>query len=329
MLYHRDFRRHEVLNRALEKVNLITNQKLRDLSSLNGTLYEFLLAEEAKDAQENPVVRHAILKADVRDSSRLTRSLLQRDMNPASYFSLNFYDPVNKLLSKYGAHKVFVEGDAIILAILERQGDPALSVARACVLAREMVEIVGGYNHLLQRAGLPPLELGVGISFQDSSPMYLLDGDHRIMISDALNESDRLSSCDKRVRKAMEGMAVPFNVYEFRTAAPADADPMKYNVGGIRISEAAFSRLRSEISLEECKLDFPRLWGSENIRYWSALVPVGADIFRRLLVRVSHAPVVETADMRLVRWTENQVYEVCTNPAVYTALEKTTAQTKS
>jgi len=329
MLYHRDLRRHEVLNRALEKVNLIANQKLRDLSSLNGTLYEFLLAEEAKDAQENPVVRHAILKADVRDSSRLTRSLLQRDMNPASYFSLNFYDPVNKLLSKYGAHKVFVEGDAIILAILERQGDPALSVARACVLAREMVEIVGGYNHLLQRAGLPPLELGVGISFQDSSPMYLLDGDHRIMISDALNESDRLSSCDKRVRKAMEGMAVPFNVYEFRTAAPADADPMKYNVGGIRISEAAFSRLRSEISLEECKLDFPRLWGSENIRYWSALVPVGADIFRRLLVRVSHAPVVETADMRLVRWTENQVYEVCTNPAVYTALEKTTAQTKS
>jgi class 3 adenylate cyclase len=329
MLYHRDLRRHEVLNRTLEKVNLIANQKLRDLSGLNGTLYEFLLPEETKDAQENPVARHVILKADVRDSSRLTRSLLQRDMNPASYFSLNFYDPVNKLLSKYGAHKVFVEGDAIILAILERQGDPALSVARACVLAREMVEIVGGYNHLLQRAGLPPLELGVGISFQDSSPMYLLDGDHRIMISDALNESDRLSSCDKRLRKAMEGMAVPFNVYEFRTAAPAEADPMKYNVGGIRISEAAFNRLRAEISLEECKLDFPRLWGSENICYWNALVPVGADIFRRLLIRGSQAPVVETADMRLVRWTDNQVYEVCTNPAVYTALEKTIAQKKS
>jgi len=329
MLYHRDLRRLEVLNRAIERVNLIANQKLRDLSSMNGTLYEFLLAEETKDSQEKLVVRHVILKADVRDSSRLTRSLLQREMNPASYFSLNFYDPVNKLLSKYGAHKVFVEGDAIILAILEREGDPALSVSRACVLAREMVEIVGGYNHLLQRAGLPPLELGVGISFQDSSPMYLLDGDHRIMISDALNESDRLSSCDKRVRKAMEGMAVPFNVYEFRPGATGDADPMRYNVGGIRISEAAFNRLRGEVSLEECKLEFPRLWGSENIRYWSALVPVGADIFRRLLVRVSQAPIVETADLRLVRWTENQIYEVCTNPAVYTALEKAVAQTKS
>jgi len=33
--------------------------------------------------------------------------------------------------------------------------------------------------------------------------------------------------------------------------------------------------------------------------------------------------------MRLVRWTESQVYEVCTNPAVYAALEKTVEQTKS
>jgi class 3 adenylate cyclase len=329
MLYHRDLRRLEVLNRTLDKVNLIANQKLRDLSSLNGTLYEFLLPEETKNSQEKSVVRHVILKADVRDSSRLTRSLLQRDMNPASYFSLNFYDPVNKLLSKYGAHKVFVEGDAIILAMLEREGDPALSVSRACVLAREMVEIVGGYNHLLQRAGLPPLELGVGISFQDSSPMYLLDGDHRIMISDALNESDRLSSCDKRLRKAMEGMTVPFNVYEFRPGATPDADPMRYNVGGIRISEAAFNRLRGEISLEECNLEFPRLWGNEEIHYWSALVPVGADIFRRLLVRVTRAPIVETADLRLVRWTENQIFEVCTNPASYAALEKSIGRTKT
>jgi len=329
MLYHRDHRRLEVLNRALEKINLIGNEKLRDLSSLNGTLYEFVLADESKVSSDKPVVRHVILKADVRDSSRLTRSLLQREMNPASYFSLNFYDPVNKLLAKYGATKVFVEGDAIILAILEHEGDPALSVARACVLAREMMEIVGGYNQLLQRAGLPSLELGVGVSFQDSSPMYLLDGDHRIMISDALNESDRLSSCDKRIRKAMQGMSIPFNVYEFRASEGVDADKMKYNVGGIRISEAAFQRLQEEISLEECKLDFPRLWGNEHLRFWSALVPVGADIFRRLLIRVSQTPIVNPAEFTLVRWTDNAIYEVCTNPTVYAAFEKVQAQAQS
>jgi hypothetical protein len=76
-------------------------------------------------------------------------------------------------------------------------------------------------------------------------------------------------------------------------------------------------------------LDFPRLWGNEIIRYWTALVPVGADIFRRLLVRVSQTPIVKPAEFTLVRWTETQIYEVCTNPAVYTAFEKAVAQAQS
>ncbi len=240
LCYYRDMRRLDVLNRMVEKINLISSERLAELSKLNGTLYEFVLPEEKKADSEKPVVRHVILKADIRDSTRVTRSLLDRGMNPASYFSLNFYDPVNKLLAKYGASKVFVEGDAIILTILEREGEPSLAVARACVLAREMMEIVGGYNHLLQRAAFPALELGIGISYQNSPPTYLLDGEHRIMISDALNESDRLSGCDKRMRKAMTGMTVPFNVYEFRSSASAEQESMKYNVGGIRMSEAAF-----------------------------------------------------------------------------------------
>ncbi len=220
--YHRDLRRLEALNSALDSGNLIGNWKLRELSAMNGTLYEFLLPEEQKPT-EDKVLRHVILKADIRDSSRLTRSLLEQGMNPASYFSLNFYDPVNKLLAKYGARKVFVEGDAIIVALLEHEGEAPLAVSRACVLAREIIDIVRGYNHLLERAGLPALELGTGISFQDSAPMYLLDGEKQIMISDALNESDRLSSCSKRVRKAIAGVEGPFNVYAFQTVKDADA----------------------------------------------------------------------------------------------------------
>src|ERR1700675_307731 len=222
MLYHRDLRRLETLNGALDSVNLIGNDKMRELSAMNGTLYEFFLPEEQKQAEEK-VLRHVVLKADVRDSSRLTRSLLERGMNPASYFSLNFYDPVNKLLAKYGARKVFLEGDAIILALLERDGEAGLSVSRACVLAREIIEIVRGYNQLLGRAGLPTLELGIGISFQDFWPMYLIDGEQRIMISDALNESDRLSSCKKRVRTQVERMESPFNAYAFQTVSDEEA----------------------------------------------------------------------------------------------------------
>jgi len=330
MRYHRDWRRLEALNGAMDSVNLIGNAKLRDLSAMNGTLYEFLLAEEHKPT-EDKIARHVVIKADVRDSSRLTRSLMEKGMNPASYFSLNFYDPVNKLLAKYSASKVFIEGDAVILALLEREGEPGLAVGRACVLAREMLEIVNGYNQMVERAGLPGLELGVGISFQDCAPLYLMDGAQRIMISDALNESDRLSSCNKRLRKAMEAKKVPFRVYVMQTDSETDAAEggedfvMSYNLNGIRISEAAFHRLRQEISLETCRLDCPRLFGSEDYLLYSGMVPVGGGIFRRIVIRASRMPQVDPRGFNLKRWTERNYYEVCSNPAVYAALEKKSA----
>ena len=324
--YHRDLRRLEALNSILDGGNLIGNWKLRELSAMNGTLYEFLLPEEQKPS-EDKVLRHVILKADIRDSSRLTRSLLEQGMNPASYFSLNFYDPVNKLLAKYGARKVFVEGDAIIVALLEHEGEAPLAVSRACVLAREIIDIVRGYNHLLERAGLPALELGTGISFQDSAPMYLLDGEQQIMISDALNESDRLSSCNKRVRKAIAGVEGPFNVYAFQTVKDTDAGDspddfiLKYNLNGIRLSEAAFQRLQQEISLEPCPLDLPKLWGSEAFQLHSGLVPVGNEIFKKILVRSSVIPQIDPHKFSLQHWTERRYYEVCSNPAIYAMLE--------
>jgi hypothetical protein len=331
MRYHRDLRRLEALNSAMDSGNLIGNSKMRELSAMNSTLYEFLLPEEQKPS-EDKVLRHVILKADIRDSSRLTRSLLEKGMNPASYFSLNFYGPVNKLLAKYGARKVFVEGDAIIVALLEREGEAPMAVSRACVLAREIIEIVRGYNLLLQRAKLPTLELGTGISFQDSAPMYLMDGEQQIMISEALNESDRLSSCSKRVRKAIAGVESPFNVYAFQTLSDADAaespddSSLKYNLNGIRISHAAFLRLQQEISLQPCKLDLPALWGNEPFQLQRGLVPVGNDIFKRILLRSSRIPQIDAQKFSLQRWTEQAYYEVCSNPAIYAMLDGKSAK---
>jgi hypothetical protein len=115
-------------------------------------------------------------------------------------------------------------------------------------------------------------------------------------------------------------MQVPFNIYEFRGES-AESEPLKYNVGGIRISEAVFNRLREEISLDKCSPQFPRLWGSEENVFYTGLVSVGSDIFRRIVVRVSRVPLVETGEFILKRWTEFPIYEVCTNPAVYSAIE--------
>ncbi len=331
--HHRDVRRLEILNEAVMQVNILSSEKMRELSAMNGTLYDYLLPEEQKPAEDR-VLRHVVVKADVRDSSTLTKSLLARQMNPASYFSLNFYDPVNKLLDKYGATKVFLEGDAIILAILEREGEPELAVSKACVLAREMIEIVRGYNQLLERAGLPTLELGLGISYQNSAPVYLADGPQQIMISDALNESDRLSSCDKRIRKVMQTVKVPFNVYGFQTISDKNDDEnaedvlLKYNLGGIRISEAAFKKLGEEISLESVQGNFSRLWDVEELRLLSGLVPLGGGIFRKIVVRASRIPVIDARSFTWKGWTDRWCYEMCANPAVYSEIESKAAAGK-
>jgi hypothetical protein len=324
--YHRDMRRLEALNSALDSVTLIGNAKLRELSAVNGTLYEFMLQAEQKPVEER-ALGHVIIKADVRDSSRLTRSLMESGLNPASYFSLNFYEPVNKLLSKYGASKVFIEGDAVILALHEKEGEAGLAVSRACVLAREIVEIVRGYNELVTKAGLPPLELGLGISYQVSSPLYLMDGEKRIMISDALNESDRLSSCNKRARKAMEPLGSPFHVYVFQTVSDADAGEapedfvMSFNLGGIRLSAAGFAKLQSEISLEPVQLKLPELWGTEDFRLYSALVAVDKGIFRRIVLRESRVAQIDPRNFTLQKWIDKSYYEICTDPGIYAALE--------
>jgi hypothetical protein len=329
--YHRDLRRLETLNAALDSVNVVSSEKLLELSRMNGTLYEFLLPEE-QQPEEDRVLRHVVLKADVRDSTRLTRTLMEKGLNPASYFSLNFYDPVNKLLGKYGAQKVFLEGDAIILAILERSGEPELAVSRACVLAREIIEIVRGYNELMQRSGMPGLELGVGITLQEAAPLYLMDGEHQIMISEALNESDRLSSCNKRARKVMESQAGPFHVFVFQAAEAAstkDENPedsiLSYNLGGIRMNEAAFRKLEQEVSLVPLAVKLPQsIATSDKAEYqlFSATVPVDRDIFRKIVVRRSRVPRISVEDFAVQGWTDRNYYEICTDPAIYAALEK-------
>jgi len=326
--YHRDLRRFETVNAVMDSINLIGNEKLRELSAMNGTLYELQLSAETQRAVEDKIAHHVVIKADVRDSTRLTRSLMERGLNPASYFSLNFYDPVNKLLSKYGAGKVFIEGDAIILALLERESEPGLAVGKACVLAREMIELVRGYNELLTKSGLPSLELGIGISYQNSAPLYLMDGEQRIMISDALNESDRLSSCNKRVRKPLERLKSPFNVYAFQIVSDADAGEstedfvLNYNLAGIRMSAAAFAKLQKEISLEHVEQNqLPELWGSEKFRLYCGLVPLGNGIFRSLVVRESRIAQVEARTFSLQKWTDRTFYEVCSSPAVYELVE--------
>ena len=195
-----------------------------------------------------------------------------------------------------------------------------------------MIQIVQAYNEQSQKQGLPTLELGIGISYQDSAPMYLMDGNSRIMISKALNESDRLSSCTKGARKYMEGKQTPFNVFCVQTVEDKDTVGMpdeflvRYNIGGIHMSGAAFEKLQSEISLKHHEVKLPTIWNEQaTIHLYSAVVPVGQG-FHQLIVRESRIPHVDAETLKVRDWTERRYYEVCVNSSIYELIEKQTAQ---
>jgi hypothetical protein len=159
-----------------------------------------------------------------------------------------------------------------------------------------------------------------------------MDGEHQIMISEALNESNRLSSCNKRARKVMESQAGPFHVYVFQSgqlskdesANPEDSI-LSFNLGGIRMNEAAFRKLEQEISLVPLAVKLPPSIASSDkgeYRLLSATVPVDRDIFRKIVIRVSRVPLINVEDFSVQGWTDRTYYEVCTDPAIYAALEK-------
>jgi hypothetical protein len=318
----RDRRDAEHLTTCMERINLVTTEKGRELSRLNNRLYECVLQDEAKPHQDN-VVSHVIIKADVRGSTRMTQDLLSRGLNPASHFSLNLHEPVKKLLDRYSAKKVFIEGDAIILAIFETEATItyARSVAKACVLARQILAVCNSYNESASDSQFPALELGLGVAFQGSAPTYWTDGDSKIMISKALNLSDRLSGCAKLAKRKLARQKSHFSVFQFlNTLEGASAEELdeflvRYNMNGIELNEEGFQKLAEEISLEsiETKLDMP--WGKQNVTLYYGEVPLGESV-ELLVLRKAFARQL-LPDGKIGGPTEHSYYEVCTNPALY------------
>jgi hypothetical protein len=210
--------------------------------------------------------------------------------------------------------------------MLEHEGEPGFGVARTCVLAREILDIIRAYNDNSVRAGLPVLELGIGICYEDSAPLYLMDGSSRIMISQALNRSDRLSACNRLARRVVGQNRTSFNVYGFQTTSEPDADPdeflARYNLGGIQISAEAFQKLRQEISLRAVDVDLPTIWKSEGGQFYAGVVPMPSGGLQNLVVREARVAIIEPRDLTFKCWSERRYYEVCTAPAVYEMVER-------
>lgn len=318
----RDLHDADHLMTCMERVNLVTTEQTRELSRMNNKLYECVLPEESKGEQDQ-VVSHVIIKADVRGSTKMTQDLLSRGLSPASHFSLNLHEPVKKLLERYGAKRVFIEGDAVILAIFETESTRAFAraVAKACVLSRQILAVCNSYNDRAATSDLPALEIGIGVAYQGSAPTYWTDGESKIMISKALNLADRLSGCAKLAKRLLAGQSTHFCVYQFLTAMKgASAEELdeflvRFNMNGIELNEEGFQKLSEEISLDavEMKLDMP--WGKETVTVHYGEVPLGESV-ELIVLRKALAREL-SADGKIGAPSTHPYYEVCTSGKLY------------
>ncbi len=319
--YYRDRENSRLLKHLMEAINLVTDEKILLLSRKNRLLYEYPIPEELVK-EEKPIISHVILKADIRGSIDVMHSMIVKKINPASYFSLNFFDPISKILGDYDASKVFIEGDAIILSIFENE-DMAqgwYSVARACGLAVNILNIVHQYNVKNKEYDLPILELGIGICYKQSPPAFLFDGDSRIMISHAINLADRLSGCDKGLRRHFMNQDRIFNLFVFQAVrdedveATADDISLRYNVNGIELEPEGFAKLSREINLK-C-IEYPTD-NNENVKLYTGTVPTVSGNYQRLVIREAAILKVKPDIMDVIGPTPRKYYEVCTQPAIY------------
>ncbi len=319
---------------TMNSIRILLRDETIELSRSNDSLQEFIQPSEV-GVEKNRIRNHVIIKADVRGSTAITAELLEQNLNPASHFSLNFFQPITKLLDNFGAVKVFVEGDAVILSIAEYEDTPYqwLCVSHACGLARKILQVVDVQNAKNRKHGLPELELGLGISFNDGSPAFLYDGDQQIMISPAINRADRLSSCAAVLRRTAlgeqirRGVEVVVPVDQGAVRKDRNDELLSYNVNGIELDMPAFFKLKTELALLRVRGSVTGY--SEHSVFYAGRYP---DRTAKM-----HWLVVREAPVRL--WVGNSInteeewgrrfYEVITNPDVISGLKERITEKKT
>ncbi|MDA1369222.1 MAG: hypothetical protein O2971_00465 [Proteobacteria bacterium] len=257
--FRQQLKYYRFAHRVFNRLSLLTAEDEIKLSKAAGTLYLLPTSSEIEEDEER-ICHHSILKADVRGSTTVTDELQAKGLNPASYFSMRFFNPINKILETYGANKVFIEGDAIILSFLEYEHTPQqwFSVARACGYAKDMLKVTGSNNRYSTQMGLPLLELGVGICYSNEAPRYLYDGDHPIMISGAIGLADRMSGCSWNLRAAIQKSLFNVDVLRIGEGEASKGEKgqhyLRYNVNGINIDDDAFAKLKTEIPMKSLRI---------------------------------------------------------------------------
>ena len=332
--YRRDLKYYNLVSHVMQKINLQTDESKIRLSRSNGMLYEFFEKDENVTLAQD-IRNHVIIKADLRGSTTLTTSMDKQGLNPATHFGQNFFKPISILLDDFGAEKVFIEGDAIILSLFEDNNisDQWYATARSCGLAQKMLEAIyqqntkNSHNH-----NLPKLELGIGICYCPNPPKFLYDDQQKIMISPAIGDADRLSSCSWKLRRKYANHPnLLTNVMVFQQA-PDDAfkgekgmTTFRYNLNGIELHPDGFTKLQEEINLTVFKHS---LTGDNyTTRFYVGTYPDTTGKTNQIVIREGQMKIwqEEGEDYPL---TDTLYYEVVTNQKILDIIKKLKEETK-
>src|SRR5258708_38753787 len=108
-----------------------------------------------------------------------------------------------------------------------------------------------------------------------------MDTEYRIMISRALNLSDRLSSRSKAAKRLLAQNPSFFRLFLFQTmtegVAEDEADEflIRFNLNGVELNDEGFQKLQEEIALTTLEADCVMPWGTERVTFFYGETPVG------------------------------------------------------
>ncbi|MDG1851813.1 MAG: hypothetical protein P8J44_06835, partial [Gammaproteobacteria bacterium] len=176
-------------------------------------------------------------------------------------------------------------------------------------------------NKYSKDMGLPPLELGIGICYADYAPRYLYDEDQPIMISSAISDADRMSSCTWKLRDAIQKH--PFNVEVLEIARDDHSHgekgqkQIRYNVNGILLDNVGFKKLQNEIEMTRLS---GQVEGQTTVFYYGEYMDTESKK-RNLVVREGRVGLWKDESIQ-PHTIDEKFYEVVTNPQITAGIQK-------
>jgi hypothetical protein len=195
-----------------------------------------------------------------------------------------------------------------------------------CGIGKRLLGLVQMQNAACRKNGLPELELGIGIVYSEEPPTFLFDGDRPIMISSAIGKADRLSSCSWMLRKERAKQKESYtnvDIYEIPEGDPLRGEKgevhLRYNLNGIELDKDGFSKLQSEMPLQEVTLTLPG--DDAPSSFFFGRYPDLKGTFHRVVVRKGHIRLFDRQHPQFGIPADDVFYEVVVNDTLLARVE--------